>query len=76
MSVPSKYLMYQVLKILTTLCEPVTAMTNESDVKNREAHNAKNKHDTIQELVQNSNLQEVYFVVHYLLPKTSTMKGC
>jgi len=55
MSVPSKYLLYQILKILT-LCEPVIAMTNESDVKNREAHNEKNKHGTIQELVQNSNL--------------------
>jgi hypothetical protein len=62
-----------ILKILTTLCEPGIAMTNESDVKNREAHNEKNKHDIIQELVQNSNLRELYFVVHSLLPKTSTM---
>jgi hypothetical protein len=41
-------------------------MTNESDVKNREAHE-KNKHDTIQELVQNSKLRELHFVVHSLL---------
>ena len=73
MSVPSKYLLYQVLKILATLCEPVIAKTNESIVKTREAHNERNKHDIIQELVQNSNLQEVYFVVHSLLPRTSTM---
>jgi len=42
MSVPSKYLLYQVLKIVTTLCEPVIAMTNESIVKTRAAHNEKN----------------------------------
>jgi len=35
-------------------------MTNESDVKNRETNNEKNKHDIIQELVQNSNLQVIF----------------
>jgi hypothetical protein len=73
MSVPSKYLLYQVLKILTTLCEPLIAMTNESIVKTREAHNEKNKYDIMQELVQNSNPRELYFVVHSSLPKTFTM---
>jgi len=73
MPVPSKYFLYQILKILITLCEPVIAMTNESDVKNREAQNEKNKHGTIQEVEQNSNLRELYFVVHSLLPKTSTV---
>jgi hypothetical protein len=64
-SVPSKYLLYQVLKILTTLCDPVIAMTNESDVKNKESHNEKNKHDIIQELVQNSNLQVIFCSIFF-----------
>ena len=68
MSVPSTYLLYQVLKILTTLCEPVIAIS-ESIVKTREAHNEKNKRDTMQNVVQNDNLQELYFAVHSLLPK-------
>jgi hypothetical protein len=63
-SVPSKYLLYQVLKILT-LCDPVIGMTNESDVKNRETRNEKNKHDIIQELVQNSNLQVIFCSIFF-----------
>lgn len=55
------------------ICEPVIAMTNESALKNREARNEKNKHDILQDFVQNNNLHYLHFVVHSLLSKTSIM---